>query len=75
MSRDLRFPSAGWDEDRRKRAKFHRPGMAEGFWVEEAEVPLGSLMLPGAAEERIVERLREGSRSLRCGEVVGSLES
>jgi hypothetical protein len=49
--------------------------MAEEFWVEEAEVPLGSLMLPGAAEERIVERLGEASRSLRCGEVVGSLES
>jgi hypothetical protein len=49
--------------------------MAEEFWVEEAEGLLGSLMLPEAAEERIVERLGEGSRSLRCGEVVGSLES
>jgi hypothetical protein len=75
MSRDLRYSSAGWDEDRRKQARFHRPDMAEEFWVEEAEGLLGSLMLPEAAEERIVERLGEGSRSLRCGEVVGSLES
>ena len=49
--------------------------MEEEFWVEGAGGLLGSLKIQEAAEVRRVGQLGEASRSLRCGEAVGRLES